>query len=57
MISVIDTGIGISSDLLKRLFKIYGTIKMRKGKYDIKRNGIGFGLELCQHIVNHIGPD
>jgi signal transduction histidine kinase len=44
-----DTGIGISADNQKKLFKLFGFIQ-ETSAHNI--NGIGLGLVITQHIVH-----
>lgn len=48
-ISVIDTGTGISEEVIPKLFKEFGTFDNKEG---MNNTGIGLGLCICQKIVN-----
>lgn len=49
---VADTGIGIQNENLKKLFKLFGTLKMKKG---INETGTGLGLTICKSISQKLG--
>ena len=48
MIQVKDTGIGISQDNMKKLFKNFGKLK---DKNNMNENGCGLGLQICKKIA------
>lgn len=48
-ISVKDTGIGISEENKKKLFKLFGFLESSKDK---NPNGVGLGLAISQKIVH-----
>jgi len=52
-INVEDTGIGIREEDQCKLFKLFGSIKNQKKKFNI--NGIGLGLVICKLIVQKFG--
>lgn len=52
IISVIDQGVGIKSDDLKKLFTMFGFIDTTK---EINTQGIGLGLNISKDIVQHFG--
>lgn len=45
LIEVIDSGIGISKENQKRLFKIFG---MLEDKEQLNKNGVGLGLNIAK---------
>lgn len=47
--SVTDSGIGMSQEELKRLFRFFGTLQKSK---NLNRNGMGLGLTISKMIVN-----
>lgn len=49
-----DTGLGISPEELKKLFRFFGTIKDDK---DINRGGMGLGLTISKMIVESLGGE
>ncbi|TNV82568.1 hypothetical protein FGO68_gene2916 [Halteria grandinella] len=49
-----DTGLSMSSDQLKKLFRFFGTIKDYK---DINRGGMGLGLTISKMIVESLGGE
>ncbi len=48
IISVYDTGIGISEDNRKKLFKLFGKLEETAS---INTSGVGLGLSICKKIV------
>lgn len=51
---VIDTGIGMKTADLQRLFKFFGKIKQVKM---INKGGMGLGLTISKMIVKELGGD
>ena len=51
---MIDTGIGISEENQKRLFKLFG---MLEDKEQLNKNGIGLGLNIAKQICQAFGGD
>jgi signal transduction histidine kinase len=51
-IEVIDTGIGISLENMKSLFKVFGKLKASS---KMNENGIGLGLTICKRISEFLG--
>ena len=51
-IEVTDTGIGISKNDLKKLFKPFSMISSSRG---YNPNGVGLGLSLCKQTVERLG--
>lgn len=51
-ISVIDTGLGISEDGLKKLFIDFGKLDENSTR---NRKGTGLGLSICKQIVEQMG--
>ncbi|KAL4447101.1 hypothetical protein ABPG74_013953 [Tetrahymena malaccensis] len=49
--SIADTGIGISSQLQKKIFQPYGTYQQKKNY----QHGSGIGLAICQKLVQKVG--
>ncbi|KAL4497320.1 hypothetical protein ABPG72_011255 [Tetrahymena utriculariae] len=49
--SIADTGIGISSQLQKKIFQPYGTYQQKKNY----QHGCGIGLAICQKLVQKVG--
>ena len=51
-ISIIDTGIGMSEEGLKKMFSAFGKLEESK-----KRNttGTGLGLSICKKIIEKMG--
>ncbi|MBN3039705.1 MAG: PAS domain-containing protein [Candidatus Omnitrophica bacterium] len=47
-VAVIDTGIGISKEDIKRVFKKYEQVSLKRPKGE---SGLGLGLSICQTIV------
>lgn len=52
-VKVIDSGYGISEENKPKLFKLFGSIRSEKAKYNTK--GIGLGLVISKHIVELFG--
>lgn len=48
LFSVADTGIGISEENMKNLFKLFGKIDESKA---LNKGGVGLGLTICEKIV------
>ena len=48
VISVIDTGVGITKEDRKKLFKLFGKVTNTKG---MNTQGIGLGLVISENIV------
>ena len=51
---VTDTGAGIASDELPKLFQIFGRLESTKG---INPNGVGLGLHICKSLSQLLGGD
>ena len=51
--SVKDTGVGISNEDVKDLFKMFGTVKKHQGK--LNKRGTGIGLSLSKKLVESMG--
>lgn len=49
-----DTGIGMDQDLLKRLFRIFGTVSQLEERSFITTQGIGLGLTICRQICDKL---
>ena len=49
-----DTGIGIKEEDLSKLFQLFGFINATE---EINTQGIGLGLHISKHIVNHLGGE
>jgi signal transduction histidine kinase len=49
---VSDTGLGIKESNLSKLFKVFGTLKMKNG---INQHGIGLGLTICKALAEKLG--
>lgn len=54
VISVLDTGIGISVDEQENLFEMFTCIKDNK---DLNTEGIGLGLYISKHLVSYFNGD
>ena len=54
-IAVIDNGCGIKKKHQGKLFKLFGSIKNEKLKFNVK--GIGLGLVISKMIVNKFGGE
>lgn len=54
MISVRDTGVGIASDDLNKLFKLFGKLERTS---NINSGGIGIGLNFAKLLSNLLGGD
>ena len=52
IVEVIDSGVGISKQKLKDIFKLYSQIGQSQNI--IQRNGIGLGLKTVKQIVEHL---
>ena len=52
--SVEDTGIGMTSEDLVKLFKFFGQISKTK---DINRAGMGLGLTISKMIIRQLGGE
>ncbi|TNV84176.1 hypothetical protein FGO68_gene11556 [Halteria grandinella] len=52
--TVIDSGIGMSEEELKKLFRFFGTLQKSK---NINRNGMGLGLTISKMIVRQLGGE
>jgi len=50
--SVIDTGIGIKSEDIPQLFKLFGKLQSSS---DINSQGVGFGLAICKKLSEQLG--
>ena len=50
MVSVIDTGVGISAEEMPNLFKMFGKLNRTA---DQNSEGLGFGLMICDSIVKN----
>ena len=51
-VSVSDTGIGISEEDQKKLFKLFGFLDSSK---ELNTKGIGLGLHITKQIVQQFG--
>lgn len=51
-ISVVDTGIGISKEGLKKLFIDFGKLEENQTR---NRQGTGLGLSICKQIIEQMG--
>ena len=51
-VRVTDTGVGISEESQKNLFKLFGRLEESKNE---NRTGCGLGLTICQKIVGKLG--
>lgn len=51
--SVIDTGVGISPDNIKKIFNPYSSFDDEK---KLNRYGLGLGLNLCKNLLSRLGP-
>ncbi|EAR85650.2 ATPase, histidine kinase-, DNA gyrase B (macronuclear) [Tetrahymena thermophila SB210] len=49
--AIADTGIGISTQLQKKIFQPYGTYQQKKNY----QHGCGIGLAICQKLVQKVG--
>jgi len=47
VVSVMDTGVGITVENQMKLFKLFGTIKSTK---KLNTKGVGLGLSICKMI-------
>lgn len=56
VISIEDTGIGISKDDLEKLFKDYGKLKNEESS-KMNAIGSGLGLSICKKIIKKIGKE
>lgn len=54
-VEVIDTGLGISKEVLPKLMQPYCTFDNKSVK--VNKNGIGLGLFICKSIVQFLGPN
>ena len=54
VISVADTGVGISQENIKRLFKVFGFLEQTES---MNTKGIGLGLYISKKITNIFGGD
>lgn len=50
--SIIDSGIGISQEDVKKLFRFFGMLSKSKG---INRSGMGLGLTISKMIIRELG--
>ncbi|MBY9006429.1 MAG: PAS domain S-box protein [Candidatus Lokiarchaeota archaeon] len=50
-ISITDSGIGLSKEHLKRMFKKFVHIEKPQDEFDIKMNGTGLGLYISKEII------
>ncbi|CAD8144451.1 unnamed protein product [Paramecium octaurelia] len=53
LITVSDTGVGISDEVKGQLFKSYSTFDSEKKQ---NRNGVGLGLMISKQLCGYIGP-
>lgn len=53
-VSVRDTGIGISKENQKKLFKLFGFLKDTE---HLNKNGVGLGLVISKQICQQYGGD
>ncbi|KAL4445517.1 hypothetical protein ABPG74_004591 [Tetrahymena malaccensis] len=49
-----DSGLGISDEAKKNLFKIYGNMYINSQN---KRHGVGLGLAVCRKLVSQLGSE
>ena len=49
-----DTGVGITEDGQRNLFKMFG--KLRESQ-QINQTGCGLGLTICEKLVNKLGGE
>jgi K+-sensing histidine kinase KdpD len=49
--SVKDTGIGIKSEEIPKLFKLFGKLE----NYKLNPQGVGFGLSICKQLSESLG--
>lgn len=54
---IIDTGIGISKERQKMLFKPFLELKLRQNMTNVKDNNIGLGLSCAKDIAKQLGGD
>ena len=52
-VKICDTGIGISMEDQKKLFKTFG--KLKNSNTSLNRDGIGLGLTICEALVTQNG--
>ena len=52
VVSVIDTGLGISEADQKKLFQLFGKLKASK---HLNQQGVGLGLTICKKISEFMG--
>jgi two-component system sensor histidine kinase BarA len=52
MISVCDSGAGISREDARHLFQLFGRVENTE---HINTQGVGLGLTICKSIVNRLG--
>ena len=52
VVKVKDTGIGISANAQKKLFRLFGILE---DSIEHNRNGIGLGLVLSKQIIEELG--
>ena len=52
IVSVQDTGIGISQKGIKNLFKTFGMLDENSS---LNKNGIGLGLSICKNLSEGLG--
>lgn len=55
-VEVSDTGIGISKENQKRLFKVYEKIELGR-RTSLNSTGVGLGLVISNNLVQLLGPD
>ena len=52
--SVIDTGVGIATSQIPKLFQLFHSVKT---KNSVNRNGIGLGLTISKKLVEQLGGE
>lgn len=55
--NIIDTGIGISRDRQKMLFKPFLELKVKQNMQKVNDNNIGLGLSCAMDIIQQLGGD
>ena len=52
VVEVVDTGVGISKNGIKKLFSLFGKLQ---NSLSINKKGIGLGLMISQQIIHAFG--